>query len=66
MTPPHPENPEKTGYFPESGAESGASSPLPQAMPDPDFARLLTLWPQLTDRQRRRLLRLAERIATVS
>jgi len=58
MTPPHPKNPEKTGSFPGSGAESGAL--------DPYLTRLLTLWPRLTDRQRLRLLRFAERIAAVS
>jgi integrase len=58
MTSSHPENSEKTGSFPESGAHSGAL--------DPYLTRLIELWPRLTDRQRRRLLRLAERIATVS
>jgi hypothetical protein len=55
---PTPKNLEKNRISAEAGAESGAV--------DPYLTRLLTLWSQLTDRQRRRLLRLAERIATVS
>jgi len=58
LTLPTPKNLEKKRIFSEGGAESGAL--------DPYLTRLLTLWPQLTDRQRRRLLRLAERIATGS
>ena len=58
LTLPTPKNPEKNRISTEGGAESGA--------PDPYLTRLLTLWPRLTDRQRRRLLRFAERIAAVS
>jgi integrase len=58
QTLPTPKNLEKNRTSAEGGAQSGAL--------DPYLTRLLTLWPRLTDRQRRRLLRLAERIATVS
>jgi len=50
--------PENPALPRQGGAESGAL--------DPYLTRLLTLWPRLTGRQRRRLLRLAERIATAS
>jgi len=58
LNPPTPKNLEKNRIFSEGGAQSGAL--------DPYLTRLIELWPRLTDRQRRRLLRLAERIATVS
>jgi len=50
--------PENPALSRQGGAESGAL--------DPYLTRLLTLWPRLTGRQRRRLLRFAERIAAVS
>ena len=58
LTLPTPKNLEKNRTSAEAGAESGAL--------DPYLTRLLTLWPRLTDRQRLRLLRFAERIAAVS
>jgi len=58
LSPTTPKNPEKNRIFSEGGAESGA--------PDPYLTRLLALWSRLTDRQRLRLLRFAERIAAVS
>jgi hypothetical protein len=58
LTLPTPKNLEKNRTSAEGGAQSGAL--------DPYLTRLIELWPQLTDRQRRRLLRLAERIVSLS